>query len=665
MKLLSCYIYAFGTLKDFSFRFTDGLNVIKEDNGWGKSTFAAFIKAMFYGLDDAKRTIEENERKKYLPWNSAEKFGGNVVFEREGQKFKIERFFGNKESEDTLRLTDAETGKEFPDNKNLGERLFGIDEEGFSFTTYFSQKDVEAKSNSSITSKFNSVCEVQDSAAYDKAIKRLEDGAKEYFMRGGKGRIEDLKRSIRNVEYRIESANTAQKTLKDLKNSLAEISEDKKRTAENLKDLSSRFEKAGQAEAESVRRQRYDALAEKKDAKERELSSVSAVFCGRAFSEKEAGGALNCIAELNKISAQEELLDGDLQELSAKAPAGKKPVNFTLLYILSAITAAAGAGVCFLNIILGAAISVAGIAGLIVSFIVSRNKKSAAKAESEYFATIKERKARLAVLKERKSNYAVALDTFFGGFNLPEGLSYSEKAELLKQYSARREKVKSEIEEIDKEMSELLKEGVTGGDTDVATLSQLKSEQQALSAKLSDRISEEEKIKSRIKNLEAEADAVYDLENEKAQLIAEKQDCEREYGIISETVKYLTLADENLKRRYSSPLKESLNGYLKRIDKSVSASIDTDFNVKIEEKGAERDSAYFSKGYRNLFEICKRFAIIDVLYAEEKPFIMLDDPFSNLDDGKVKAALSLVEELSEEYQIIYLVCHDSRTLRNG
>ena len=87
--------------------------------------------------------------------------------------------------------------------------------------------------------------------------------------------------------------------------------------------------------------------------------------------------------------------------------------------------------------------------------------------------------------------------------------------------------------------------------------------------------------------------------------------------------------------------------------------------VKIEEKGAERDSAYFSKGYRNLFEICKRFAIIDVLYAEEKPFIMLDDPFSNLDDGKVKAALSLVEELSEEYQIIYLVCHDSRTLRNG
>ena len=221
------------------------------------------------------------------------------------------------------------------------------------------------------------------------------------------------------------------------------------------------------------------------------------------------------------------------------------------------------------------------------------------------------------------------------------------------------------IDQIDKEMAELLKEGVAEEQENNVSLSSLKGEQQVLNARLSEKIKEEENIKSRIKVLETESDALYDLENEKAQAIAERQDCEREYKVITDTLKYLKLANENLKRKYSFPLRESLNEYLKKIDGNVSAQIDTDFRVNIEEKGAERDSAYFSKGYRNLFEICKRFALIDVLYVGEKPFIILDDPFCNLDDEKVKSSLSLIKDLSGVYQIIYLVCHGSRAQING
>ena len=49
-----------------------------------------------------------------------------------------------------------------------------------------------------------------------------------------------------------------------------------------------------------------------------------------------------------------------------------------------------------------------------------------------------------------------------------------------------------------------------------------------------------------------------------------------------------------------------------------------------------------------MFEICKRFALTDVLFAEEKPFMILDDPFYNLDDEKVKNSLELVEKLSKD-----------------
>ena len=56
MKLINCHIYAFGNLKDFSYDFSGGLNTIKEENGWGKSTFAYFIKAMFYGMEAKRNT---------------------------------------------------------------------------------------------------------------------------------------------------------------------------------------------------------------------------------------------------------------------------------------------------------------------------------------------------------------------------------------------------------------------------------------------------------------------------------------------------------------------------------------------------------------------------------------------------------------------------------
>ena len=69
MKLLKLHIDNFGTLRDYDYTFCDGLNVFREDNGWGKSTMAAFLKAMLYGFGTKRsRDITENERKRYLPW---------------------------------------------------------------------------------------------------------------------------------------------------------------------------------------------------------------------------------------------------------------------------------------------------------------------------------------------------------------------------------------------------------------------------------------------------------------------------------------------------------------------------------------------------------------------------------------------------------------------
>ena len=51
MKLIRCHIENFGVLHDFDYAFNDGINIIHAENGWGKSTFASFIRVMFYGFD--------------------------------------------------------------------------------------------------------------------------------------------------------------------------------------------------------------------------------------------------------------------------------------------------------------------------------------------------------------------------------------------------------------------------------------------------------------------------------------------------------------------------------------------------------------------------------------------------------------------------------------
>ena len=107
-----------------------------------------------------------------------------------------------------------------------------------------------------------------------------------------------------------------------------------------------------------------------------------------------------------------------------------------------------------------------------------------------------------------------------------------------------------------------------------------------------------------------------------------------------------------------------INGFEKYINiingEKIDTSVDVKLNVQIKEQGEKKEIAYLSTGYRDLIGICMRFALVDALYENEKPFIILDDPFVNLDQEKLTKAINLLNEISKKYQIIYFICHESR-----
>ena len=211
MKILRLYIAGFGNLQDFSYELTDGVNVITAPNGWGKSTFAAFLRSMFYGLGDTRaRSVAENPRKRYAPWTGGS-FGGNLEFEVDGKGYRIERFFGAKESEDTFALYALDTGKLSTDfGEKIGEELFGIDADGFSRTVYMDASahthgKVDKTANNSINTKLNHLLQAEnDLGNYEQAMDALLRRKRYYKTTGERGEIYAGERRLLELQRQIE-----------------------------------------------------------------------------------------------------------------------------------------------------------------------------------------------------------------------------------------------------------------------------------------------------------------------------------------------------------------------------------------------------------------------------------------------------------------------------
>jgi len=208
MKLLRCHIENFGVLSDFDREFTDGLNVLCRENGFGKSTLAAFIKAMFYGLPKSRtRSLTENERKRYDPWQGG-KYGGFLEFEYRGIQYRVTRYFGKKEDSFALYdLTNRTESTRF--SEDLGEELFQLDADAFARSTFVPQmSDRDVAATTSIRAKLTNLVEdTNDLNNYDTAMKRLQDYRKGLkLFKGEGGQIAQLRQECRGLESAIAEA---------------------------------------------------------------------------------------------------------------------------------------------------------------------------------------------------------------------------------------------------------------------------------------------------------------------------------------------------------------------------------------------------------------------------------------------------------------------------
>ena len=234
MIIKECYIENFGTFHQETFTFHSGLNIIKEDNGWGKSTLAAFIKAMFYGLEYKLRSKELYDRTQYMPWQGG-LYGGNLVFSIQGKEYKIVRYFGKKKVDDEFELFDLSTNLFSHDySEQIGGEIFGINCDSFERSIFITLNGKVPAMQDSIHAKIgNLIDNTDDVNNFEQAYHTLDALATSIkAKRGAGGKLNAINETLNELKDKIKDCENANKEIQLTQNEIDKRKGEKKELEE-------------------------------------------------------------------------------------------------------------------------------------------------------------------------------------------------------------------------------------------------------------------------------------------------------------------------------------------------------------------------------------------------------------------------------------------------
>ena len=670
MKLLSCHIENFGKLKDFTYFFEDDLNVLFAENGWGKSTFAAFLVVMFYGFDGENRRNEDgNERLRYRPWGGGV-YGGSVTWSSGSKTYRMMRTFGARKKDDKFSLYDDATGFICSDySDRIGEELFAIDRDSFCRTVFWSQSDHETSATTSIQAKIGDLsAEPDDLPAYDAAVKRLRRETERLRPDRASGLIrkkEDRLTILEADQARL-PALTAQleectSKEQELTRELNQIRSEKQQYALSVPQNSEQTaaQKRMESSPESLSAARSGLSSARSDlssARSGLISARSGLISAESKLSSLKSARRRTIARGQKVREQYVQVKRDLRrELEASAILQKKR--------LGRIRAASAAGI-LLSVILFA-LCFAGLLPrplLVLPVLLLAASgwalwySSRSTGSDDGSAFLAAESENILLLEEEKERYRASLRA------LQRKLARIEEQIRAQQILC--ERLRSKIQKLESAAYAGM-HSVSAGTNSAGggaipsavarTLSDFDVREEKCRSQLQEIRQQSEELRGMIRDCRASQESIPSLQ-------AEIRDLREQYNTCVKTLSYLEEARNLFTSRYMNPFLRSFRRYYGMLTGQSAESVqtDADLGIMILDQGLPRDPSLMSEGTRDMISLCRRMAMIDAMYPGEKPFLVLDDPFSNLDDERLKGGMRFLHTASLEYQILYLTCHGSR-----
>lgn len=656
MKLIECYVENFGKLHQFQYHYEDGFNSILQLNGWGKTTFASFIKAMFYGMDASRRkNLDEDERRKYMPWQGG-RYGGYVIFAVEDKEYRVERFFAESVKDDSFVLYDQKTGLETHDySEQLGEDLFKLDREAFSRSAFIPQQSIEISANDSISTKLGNLIESEnDMNHFDPAKEKLDRARKEYIKTGGRGKIALAENRLTELQEerlvcRTKNKQALEKTaekkkINERKILIKEESDESERIATKLLTIQGEMKPYELSSQEQLR-----------------MEMLESRFEGNIPSDSELNEKESLLKNYHDNEIKIQTLDSIKNTVSEKSYDRGDNNKHVLLLIIAPIVAVLGIVLGFLGQMIASIICIALAVILFVLAVFISSKQKAEEKERKIQEEIREKDAKK--FKDEQESIENDVRTFLSDYTESEINSITELENQIKDLRSNRIEYLRLKDKLSR-YEELKNTKIEGH-----TLAEIQAKKRMLDEEYAKINEEENQLSAQIDVLDTQAGKSAEIEDEIQSLTKFVAEAKKRYDNLSIAMTCLDKAKEQIAIHYMEDMQKAFRKYVGLLDKDANleknVSMDVNLNVSVLDYGTQWSTEYFSAGYKDLIGICARFALIDALFEDEKPFLVLDDPFVNLDKGKLGNALELLEQVSKQYQIIYLTCHDSRSIDLG
>ena len=299
MTIHEIIINGFGNHCNVTINFRDGINIIVGNNESGKSTIAAFVRALLYGMPGSDVS---KDRKKYRPWDRTAKYGGEMLFEHKGVVYKVTAEFAELNKNDSIILYNVTSNEQITidSGKTVGEIVLEITADAYDVSSFAPQLSSKPDlKNANVDYLF------------DRIMKKSEENKISSFdFVAGK---------------RIKSAIEKISSQKNPIGILEKLQQDK-----TQKEAAALSVETAKSEAEKLRNEYNKMQQELNEEKDKHVASKTDM--------SEVAHAVEVISlhnEIKKYVKEINTLDTDLAEAANKAKRTLKPINIIYVILMS------------------------------------------------------------------------------------------------------------------------------------------------------------------------------------------------------------------------------------------------------------------------------------------------------------------------------------------
>ena len=654
----------FGALERRSISFAPGFNIVQAPNESGKSTLAAFLRAMLYGLSTRDRGALA-DKNRFSPWSGSPMQGMLELSTEAYGDITIQRSTARANSPmGRFSATYTGTGNEVAEltGTNCGELLTGIPREVYERSAFIRQSGLAIDANAELERRIAALITTGDEGvSFSEASAALKKQLNARRSNSRNGQIPALEQEIHAKESALSELRALQSQRAEAEEALTALREEesilhRSLAAHDIADKQSQY-----IARETAKRDADDAAREARMF--RRILEDSHVPPREVLEESRSRlrAAEDLAARQKDTETSRQKAESALNEVVQRY---RKPYKllavcsmlFALIFLAAPIVCALlsfdfAAYLWFL--LLPAAV----FAGY--SYHSFNTARTASQLRADREAALREEDAACAAIRSQLDKmmalvYAVipAVDMVSANAYVYENLArYDTLARM--ESEARNKKQYYE----DYPVPDL--KGVPAKPVERPSRSR-----EAIQYELEHTMARRAEAQSRADYTAGQIQAIGDageLEAALTQKHARLADLVSEYDAIALAMEALEHANTALQNRFSPELGKRAAEYFSALTggKYDSVALDRAFHALASEAGDNvgRDAALLSQGAGDQLYLAVRLAICDMVLPEEKHIpLVLDDALTSFDDTRCQAALELLAKASETRQIILLTC---------